>query len=183
MIGVETILSFWFEEIDRSKWFAKDTAFDDVIRSRFEGSYRDAVSGAFDSWCDSGKGCVAMCIVLDQFPRNMYRDRPEAYASDEQALAVTRDALARGRDLEYGIGSDFRHFLYMPLMHSERLADQRQCVELIRTRLSDAKVLQYAEQHLSVIERFGRFPHRNAILGRNSTPEERDFLKSPDAYF
>ena len=180
---METILRFWFEEIDRNRWFAKDVAFDDTIRVRFEDIYRDAVSGALDAWRSSGRGCVATCIVLDQFPRNMYRNRPEAYASDELALAVTRYALERGLDLEEGIGSDFRHFLYMPLMHSERLTDQQQCVELIRTRMNDGKVLRYAEQHLSVIERFGRFPHRNSILGRGSTSEELYFLESPDAHF
>lgn len=183
MTDIDEIIAFWFEEAGRPKWFVKDASFDETLRARFEDGYREARRGAYQSWRATGRGCVALCILLDQFPRNMYRDRPEAFATDAQALAIVRHALDRGLDLEDDMSAEFRQFLYMPLMHSEHLPDQRLCVELFRARVADAEAIDFAERHLRIIERFGRFPHRNAVLGRNSTPEELAFLETKGSHF
>jgi uncharacterized protein (DUF924 family) len=172
------ILHFWFDELTAEKRFAKDADLDAAIAERF-GLARDTIlaSGA-RGWRDDADSLLAAVIALDQFSRNIYRDRPEAFASDKLALSLARLGIANGWD--EGMTSERAAFLYMPFMHSEGADVQAECVALF-TKLGDTEQLSYAKGHLDLIERFGRFPHRNAALGRSSTPEEVDYLKQPGA--
>lgn len=189
MSSVDEILDFWFgnaQESDYGKarkvWFIKDPEFDQQVRTRFQATYQEA--GKMDSWQQSPQGCVALVLLLDQFPRNMFRGEPGAFATDSQALSVAQQAIAHNLDQQ--LPPLQRWFLYIPFMHSENLKHQRQSVELFR-QLRDvaetASAFPYAVKHLEVIERFGRFPHRNPILGRVSTPAEIEFLKQPGSSF
>jgi uncharacterized protein (DUF924 family) len=178
---IDEVLAFWFAEGRNKAWFVKDEAFDTQVRSLLAGHSDQAAAGEYDDWKDSGRGCVALVILLDQVPRNLFRDDPRAYASDEKALAVTRHALRLGLDV--GLSQVERVFLYLPLEHSESLEDQTLCCDLIEKLDEDPNWHLYALRHREVIERFGRFPHRNAVLGRRSTPEERDFLEQNDTGF
>jgi uncharacterized protein (DUF924 family) len=167
----EDVLAFW-REAGPARWYTKDAAFDAVIRSRFMGLWEKAVSGGLSAWETSDAGALTLVIVLDQFPRNMFRDDARTYSSDTLALEVANRAIARGADAR--IEPDLLEFLYMPFMHSEHLADQLRCVELFKT--GNPENLKYAEDHADIIRRFGRFPHRNRILGRVTTPQEQAFL-------
>jgi uncharacterized protein (DUF924 family) len=164
------ILAFW-REAGRDRWYEKDADFDADVRRRFLEVWRKAAAGALSSWETSDDGALALTIVLDQFPRNMFRGTAQVYASDGLAREVAGRALARGADAR--IEPDLREFIYMPFMHSEHLADQLRCVELFRN-VPDS--LEYAERHADIIRRFGRFPHRNRVLGRATTPDEQAFL-------
>ncbi len=191
MSSVNEILDFWFgtSQADSGKarkaWFIKDPTFDQTIQTRFETDYQAAATGKLDSWQRSAQGCVALTLLLDQFPRNLFRRHPRAFATDAQALMVAEQAIAGGLDQE--LLPLQRWFLYIPYMHSENLDHQRQSVELFH-HLRDAdpetaSAFPYAIKHLEIIEWFGRFPHRNQILDRVSTPEEIDFLKQPGSSF
>jgi len=190
MASIDDILEFWFGSADtvgkaRQVWFIKNSEFDQTIRIRFQDDYQQAAAGKLEHWQQTAPGCVALILLLDQFPRNMFRSDPRAFATDLQSQAITQQAIARGLDQE--LPALQRWFLYIPLMHSENLAYQRQSVELFR-QLKDvepetASAFTYAVRHLKVIERFGRFPHRNQILNRTSTPEEVKFLKQPGSSF
>jgi uncharacterized protein (DUF924 family) len=169
----EEILAFW-REAGPARWYKRDTEFDTVIRSRFLGLWQEAAAGGLSSWETSDDGALALVIVLDQFPRNMFRDDIRTYSSDARAREVAGRAIARGTDKRVDAG--LLEFLYMPFMHSEHLADQQRCVELFRNA-GDPENLRYAEDHADIIRRFGRFPHRNRIVGRTTTPEERAFLE------
>lgn len=175
------VLRFWFEECRPEQWFEADPAFDAAVRARFAALWRRGAAGELAGWRETPEGALALVIVLDQFPRNIFRGTPKAYASDPLARAVADDAVARGFDL--ALGEKGRKFLYLPFEHSEDLADQRRSVALVAERCADPESLDYARRHLEIIERFGRFPHRNAILGRPSTPEEETFLREPDSSF
>jgi len=166
------VLAFW-REAGPDRWFAADGSFDDEVRRRFFDLWRAAAEGQLHSWQASDDGTLALAIVLDQFPRNMFRQEPSAYATDAAARRLALDAIERGVDLR--IDPALRQFLYMPLMHSENLADQQRCIELFR-KAGNAESLKYAEHHADIIRRFGRFPHRNQILGRATTADEQDFL-------
>ncbi len=191
MSAPEEILDFWFgcegEEgygEFREAWFTKDPEFDREIRDRFETVYKEAASGELDSWKEEAQSCLALIIVLDQFPRNMFRGDARMYAADELALAAARYALERAYDRE--LARFQRVFMYLPFEHSEELDDQRLSVELFRglaTEMGSKDLLGYAVRHLEIVERFGRFPHRNEILGRRTTPEEAEFLKEPGSSF
>jgi len=182
-----TVLEFWFGPapgVRRKNWFARDPGFDGEIRDAFLDDYRRARSGALDGWREAPESCLALVLLLDQFPRNMFRGAPEAFAGDAQGLAAARHAVAQGFDA--GMAPERRLFLYLPFEHSERLEDQRESLRLMeafRGRPGLEDVFDYAGRHLRVIERFGRFPHRNAILGRPSTPEELEFLAQPGSSF
>ncbi|MCP3473854.1 DUF924 domain-containing protein [Bradyrhizobium sp. CCGUVB1N3] len=171
-IALAAVLAFWREAGDE-RWYKRDDAFDAEIRSRFLELWRRAANGDLSSWEASDDGTLTLVIVLDQFPRNMFRGDAMTYASDELARAVARRALARGADGR--IDPALREFLYLPFMHSEHLPDQLHCVALFR-KIDDSDNLKYAEEHADIIHRFGRFPHRNRILGRRSTKEEQAFL-------
>ncbi|MGJ3245231.1 MAG: DUF924 family protein [Elainellaceae cyanobacterium] len=194
MAQVTDVLEFWFGdpsskdaeyEQRRKLWFRKQETVDQEIRERFESTYERAASGQLDSWHNSPEGCLALVIVLDQFPRNMFRNDPNAFATDAKALAVSQWAIAQRFD--QALDPIQRLFLYLPFEHSEQLTHQNQSVEHFARLVNDAPELSdtysYAIRHRQVIERFGRFPHRNSILGRNSTPEEREFLKQPGSSF
>jgi uncharacterized protein (DUF924 family) len=166
------ILAFW-REAGRERWYTRDAAFDADVRSRFFGLWQQAAAGGLSSWETSDDDALALVLILDQFPRNMFRDDSRTYASDAQAREVASRAIARGADRR--IETILKEFLYMPLMHSERLSDQQRCVELFR-KAGNTDNLRYAEDHADIIRRFGRFPHRNRLLGRRTTPEEQAFL-------
>ncbi|WGD53438.1 DUF924 domain-containing protein [Bradyrhizobium sp. CB1650] len=171
-IGPAGILAFW-RESGRDRWYKHDDAFDVEVRRRFLGLWRKAAAGELSSWEASDDGALALVIVLDQFPRNMFRDDPLTFSSDALARAVARRALARGADKR--VDSALREFFYLPFMHSEHLPDQLHCVELFR-KIDGSENLKYAEEHAGIIRRFGRFPHRNRVLGRKTTEEEQAFL-------
>jgi uncharacterized protein (DUF924 family) len=166
------VISFW-RDAGPKAWFKKDDAFDDGIRRRFLKTHEAAVAGQLSDWEHSADGALALLILLDQFPRNMFRGDIRAYSSDELAREVARRAIARGVDAR--VEPALLEFLYMPFMHSEELADQMRCVELFR-RTGNTDNIGYAEDHAGIVGRFGRFPHRNRILGRATTPEEQAFL-------
>ena len=180
----QELLTFWFEESGPELWFAKNDEFDQTIRRRFLAHYQGARLGRYDQWRSKGTGCVALCLLLDQFPRNLFRNDPSAFATDDQALGIARLAVEKGLDREPGMTREMRKFLYLPFEHSEDLDDQRLCLKLMAERLEPhGEDVAWARKHLVIIERFGRFPHRNEALGRRSTPEELEFLKGPDSSF
>jgi len=168
------ILAFW-REAGRDAWYKRDDAFDAEIRRRFLALWRKATAGELASWETSDDGALALVIVLDQFPRNMFRGTPDAFASDAPAREVASRAIARGVDRR--IDPTLLEFLYMPFMHSEHLPDQLHCVALFQTT-DNAENQKYAWVHADIIQRFGRFPHRNRVLGRDTTAEEQAFLDS-----
>jgi len=165
------VLAFW-RDAGPDKWFARDDAFDAEIREKFLATYEAAAAGKLSAWEDTAEDMLALVIVLDQFPRNLFRGDARTFAADPLARAAANRALKRGYDQDLPAGD--RGFLFLPFMHSEELADQLRCVELYRAA-SDAD-LKYAEEHRDIIRRFGRFPHRNALLGRETTAEEQAFL-------
>ncbi|MCR9219009.1 MAG: DUF924 domain-containing protein [Alphaproteobacteria bacterium] len=176
----QAILDFWFGELTPSQWFARDDAVDAMVAERFGALAARVATGGTPHWADSPGGLLAAVIALDQFPRNLYRDDPRAYANDAQAVGLADLALRRGMD--EGLGAPARQFLYMPFMHSEDTEDQARCVELFEG-LGDETALHFARRHKQIIDRFGRFPHRNAVLDRETTPEEAAFLEEPDSSF
>lgn len=185
--GPEGVLAFWFGGVagddfkSRNRvWFGKDEALDGAIRSRFAALHADAAAGRRTAWEADPRGALALVVVLDQFPRNMFRGTPEAFATDPLALAVAKRAIDRGFDRL--LRPVERLFLYLPFEHSEVLAEQERSVALVGT-LGDPGTLDYAKRHRDIVARFGRFPHRNAILGRMSTPEEAAFLRKPESSF
>jgi len=166
------ILAFW-RDAGPARWYSRDDAFDAEVRRRFLGLWQRAAAGELSSWETSDDGALALVIVLDQFPRNMFRDDIRTYASDAQAREVAHRAVERGMDAR--IDGALREFLYLPFMHSEHLADQLRCIELSRAA-GHTESLKWAEHHADIIRRFGRFPHRNGLLGRPTTPDEQAFL-------
>ena len=177
---IDEVLVFWFEELTSDEWFRGGDAVDDRIRERFLDLHEALRNEVPESWRATGRGMLAAVIALDQFPRNLYRGDPRAFAADAMALGLAEEAIERG--LDRAMSTDERRFLYLPLEHSEDPAVQARSVRLFAS-LDDADTLGYAERHREIIDRFGRFPHRNAVLGRESTPEEIEFLKEPDSSF
>lgn len=180
---VHDVLAFWFGELTSKHWFKADdqAAVDALVVHRFRPLY-DALQSGPDpdpAPLDTDE-YLARILVFDQFPRNMFRGTPQAFATDARALTLARAASAAARDL--ALPPDRRLFVYLPFEHSERMADQERSVALI-SGLGDAELTRYAERHREIIARFGRFPHRNAVLGRSSTPEEVAFLSGPDSSF
>ncbi len=183
----EKVLSFWFDarEADgtlarREAWFKKDPAFDDAIAAEFSAECERALAGDLDGLMETAKGCLALIILLDQFPRNIFRGSPHAFASDEKAREVARHVLDKGFD--QGMQAVERLFLYLPFEHSEDMADQQRMLELAQA-LGEDRLIDYAQRHFDIIARFGRFPHRNEALGRESTEEEKAFLQQPNSSF
>jgi uncharacterized protein (DUF924 family) len=174
--GSDDVLAFWFA--DPARWWKKDPSFDDEIRARFSGLHHVIQRGGREDWLDTAHPSLAYVVVLDQFSRNMFRGSARMYEGDARALAAARHALDRGFDR--GLTPDERMFLTMPLMHSEEMADQDRCVELFA---SLPEWLRFAEEHRATVARFGRFPHRNALLGRVSTEEETEFLREGGSSF
>ena len=175
----EDILSFWFVEHGPDDWFSKSDAFDALIRERFGAHHAFIVRGESVAWRQTADGRLAEIIVLDQFSRNMFRGMPEAFAYDELALSRAREAITVGADKE--VDPVRRHFFYMPYMHSESLAAHEEALPLFEA-LGNESALRYERLHKEQIERFGRYPHRNAVLGRESTPEELAFLEATPGF-
>jgi uncharacterized protein (DUF924 family) len=167
----DDVVTFW-QEAGRALWFAKDANFDRCFRERFLCAHEAAVRGGLDRWLATPTGALALILLLDQFPRNSFRGTPRMYASDAQALVAANLAIAAGHDQK--IVRELRPFIYLPFGHSENIDDQERAVELIRQL--DERIVPLAERHRDVIKRFGRFPHRNPILGRVMTAEEQAFL-------
>jgi len=185
------VLDFWFGRSNspefgkvQKKWFEKDADFDAKVRSGFLPQYELAASSQLQFWQDSPENCLALILLLDQFPRNMFRETPQAFATDSKALAAA----------EYAVNNNFdsqlltvqKWFIYLPFEHSENLENQQKSVELfsnLQGEPDSQSVIDYAIRHLEIIERFGRFPHRNQILGRKITIEETEFLKQPGSGF
>lgn len=194
----EAVLAFWFVPssvavdastphaafAQRREWFHKDPVFDAEIRARFGPLIAQAVAGGLGDWCASARGALARVVVLDQFTRNAFRDTPAAFSGDERARATADSAIARGHDRE--LAPVERWFLYLPFEHSEAPQDQERSLELLRRLAAETglhSAVEWAERHAGVVRLFGRFPHRNAILGRESTLEEIEFLRSPGSRF
>ena len=172
IVSPDAVLVFW-RAAGPSKWFNKDAAFDAEIIARFLTTYEAAATGQLNTWEGSAESVFALVITLDQFPRNMFRGSARAFTTDPLARAVTDRAIAQGFDKLFALPE--RTFFYLPFMHSENLADQERCVALARVT-GDADAVKWAESHADIIRRFGRFPHRNAILGRALTAAEQTFL-------
>jgi len=173
------IIAFWFGEPMKQHWFRSTPALDREIRKRFESTWEQAATGKYRSWTQMPEGCLAMAIVLDQFPLNMYRGQARAFSTEAQAIAVALHAVDKGFDRQ--LTGQRLAFLYMPLMHSEELAHQDRSVHLFEQSGLEANA-RFARHHRELIRRFGRFPHRNAILGRCSTAEELAYLATKEAF-
>jgi uncharacterized protein (DUF924 family) len=171
-VAPSDILAFW-RDAGPDRWYTRDDAFDAELRRRYLDLWQKASAGELSSWQGSDDGALALVIVLDQFPRNMFRGDAMTYASDALAREVAHRAIDSGADAR--VDPELRQFLHLPLMHSEHLSDQLRCIELSR-RAGNAESLKWAEHHAAIIRRFGRFPHRNRLLGRDTTPEEQAFL-------
>jgi len=196
LASADQVLSCWFSDRARPLWFEADEAFDRELRARFGDTLDAAARGELDAWAERPDGCLALIVLLDQVTRNVHRGTPRAFEHDRRAVAVAEGAVARGLDRRVAL--DRRRFLYSPFEHAEDLALQRRSVELyarwrdehrgggeveIEAEIEAEEQLIYARRHLEIIERFGRFPHRNAILGRASTPAELAFLEEPMSSF
>ncbi|WP_192022894.1 DUF924 family protein [Shewanella sp. WPAGA9] len=174
------IIQFWFTDIDSDLWFTKDKGFDATIKQQFNHFHRQAIAGELFHWRNTALGRLAEIIVLDQFSRNLYRDSSKAFASDSLALVLAQEAIHCGDDKR--LKPTERSFLYMPFMHSESLSIHQQALTLFKQDGLESNY-QFELKHLEIIERFGRYPHRNMLLGRESTEEELRFLEQPGSGF
>jgi uncharacterized protein (DUF924 family) len=176
---VDEVLKFWFEELKPEHWYAGGAEVDAKIRDRFGDLHRELMAELPPEVMTDPRAALAAVVAFDQFPRNIHRGRADAFSSDDLALRIARNALDKG--FEAGFSNAERQFLYMPFMHSEVLADQERCVSLVKS-LGNEEGEKYAIEHRDIVARFGRFPHRNRALGRTSTPDEVEFLKTHDGY-
>ena len=192
----EAILNFWFGAPTaadyghyRKAWFVKDPKFDRHVRQQFLADYEAAAAGKFDHWQQSSRSAIALLLLLDQFPRNLFRNHPRSFATDPQARSIATRIISTGQDKQ--LLPVQRFFAYIPFEHSEAIADQNRCIALMQNLVETVPDLDpglkggldYAIRHRDVIQKFGRFPHRNEILGRESTPQELDFLQQPGSRF
>ncbi|OLP61389.1 hypothetical protein BJF93_00100 [Xaviernesmea oryzae] len=169
------ILDFWFSDHARAHWFQSTPAFDQEVEERFLGDYQRVRAGEADALAETADGCLVLILFCDQFPRNMFRGTARAFESDAKALELAEGALERG--YPEGADADRQMFFYLPFMHSEDAAHQSRCVALFSNRPEHENSLDFARQHAAIINRFGRFPHRNAALGRDTSQEEAAFLQ------
>jgi len=177
--AVNDVLEFWFADGMEEKWYKGGADFDRLLTRRFGKLHDKAIAGDLDDWSSEDRPALALVILLDQFSRNIGRGEPLAFAQDRHALAIAQQALERGSDLN--LSERERQFFYLPLMHSENLDDQHECVARYKT-VDNPPSLDSAHRHRDIIARFGRFPHRNKILGRASTVEELEFLKTHEGF-
>lgn len=175
----QAVLDYWFKELDRSVWFNATAKLDAQIRHRFEHTYQQALAGELTGWQQNAQGCLALIIVLDQFPLNMYRNMAIAFEGEQAARDIAAHAISRGFDAQ--LDGAQKAFLYMPYMHSEDLADQDRAIALFE-RAGLADNAKWARHHREIVRRFGRFPHRNALLGRPSSAAEEAWLQSEEAF-
>lgn len=180
MINQHDILNFWFSAEAKPLWFAKNPDFDQQITSRFSNTLEQARQGELWSWRDNALGRLAEIIVLDQFSRNIFRNQPQAFAQDPLALMLAQEAISLS--LDETLNAEQRCFLYLPFMHSESKLIHQHALQLFE-KLNNPTNLDFELKHKAIIDRFGRYPHRNAILGRTSSPEERQFLTEPNSHF
>ena len=180
MVEKEDILNFWFKECNPEQWFKKNDVFDQIIKNTFSDTIEDTIRGKMDDWKNTETGCLALIIILDQFTRNVFRNTLRAFAGDSKALVLSQKCC----DKQYLKNPDIqrRKFMLMPMMHSENITVQETALPLFKKYTSE-KDYEYAKKHNEIISRFGRFPHRNVILGRKSTNEELVFLKQPGSSF
>jgi len=176
---IQNLLDFWYSPAMRERWFASTPALDQEIRDKFETLWQRAVKGELDDWQQSAEGCLALVIVLDQLPLNMFRGKPQGFQTEQQAVKVSKFAIEKKFDQQ--LSADRLSFLYMPLMHSEKLADQDLSVSLFAAAKLENN-LRFAQHHRELIRKFGRFPHRNRILNRESTAAEVAYLGSKEAF-
>lgn len=174
------VIDFWFSELQPSQWWQKDLAFDSMIQRRFGQLHKKAKAGELFQWRKTAKGSLAEIIILDQFSRNIYRDKPESFSCDPLALALSQFAIAKGLDVE--LSDTERTFLYLPFMHSESKFIHVEALKIYKA-LGVPNSLDFEKKHKVIIDRFGRYPHRNTVLGRTSTAEEIEFLKQPNSSF
>ena len=178
----QEIIHFWFEETEPQLWFQRSAEFAARIRERFLTTYDMAKQGLCQHWADDADGALALCLVLDQFPRHLFRGTAAEFATDERALLIAKQAIARGFDQLFS--HEKRFFLYLPFEHSEQMSDQKRNLELFKAMEKDNPLAyRTALRRYTVVEKFGRFPHRNTVLGRESTPEELAFINTPGSEF
>jgi uncharacterized protein (DUF924 family) len=177
--SAQEIIEFWFSDAVKKRWFRSTKEFDNELRERFGTTVQAAINGELDDWLGSSEGVLALVILLDQLPLNIYRGKAESFAGEAKSREVAAIAIEQGWDKQ--LESQQRAFLYLPFMHSESLADQDRAVELFEEAGLDGN-LRWAKHHREIVRRFGRFPHRNAILGRESTAEELAWLASDEAF-
>ena len=173
------IIDFWFSEDSRKRWFNSTPEFDRLLSERYLETWEQARRGQLDHWMQSAEGCLALVIVLDQFPLNMFRNSAQSYATEARSREVARQAIENKFD--QALDADRKAFLYMPFMHSENLEDQELALELFAQPGLEAN-LRFARHHHAIVARYGRFPHRNAALGRSSTDAEIEYLNSKEAF-
>jgi uncharacterized protein (DUF924 family) len=174
----KAVVEFW-RNAGPDRWFKRDEIFDAACTERFRTAWEAARTGALDHWAATPEGALALVLLLDQMPRNMFRGDPLTYATDDKACAIADAAIARGFDTQ--VPAELRRFFALPFMHSETLAGQDRSVALAQAN-GDPDVLKWARHHRDIVARFGRFPHRNALLGRESTPDEREWMAQEDAF-
>ncbi len=172
--SIQTVLNFWFDKNHKPLCFAKNKCFDDLIKNKFSATYQATIYNKYDNWKEIPHGALTLTIIFDQFPRNMLRDNKKAFSTENQALNLSKFAIAKKMDAE--LLNDYKYFLYMPFMHSENLQDQEISSHLFQNN-------NYAQWHYNIIKKFGRFPHRNKILKRISTAKETEFLLQPNSSF
>ena len=183
MTLIPIVLDFWFHEAGPDRWFHPPVEFDDIVLRRFLKLQEQAAAGSLHDWEESAQGSLALCLLLDQFPRNMFRGTARSFATDAEAKRIAARSISRGFDTEDGMTDNHRLFFYLPFEHSEDIDDQNRACKLIATLTSTPDYAKWAEAHRAIIERFGRFPHRNDALGRRSTPEEEEFLGKEGSSF
>ncbi|NVK21819.1 MAG: DUF924 domain-containing protein [Kangiellaceae bacterium] len=180
MINSQDIINFWFKELKPKQWWVKDPEFDQLLIDKYSDLHQQANAGELSSWRETAEGRLAEIIILDQFSRNMFRDTPQAFASDCLALCLSQWAIASADDKK--LSQQQRQFLYMPFMHSESKAIHQKAVELYSS-LGTGYGYDFELKHKAIIDKFGRYPHRNKVLGRKSSPQEIEFLKQPNSSF
>lgn len=177
----QEIVHFWFVETEPRLWFQRSDEFDAIIKDRFAMTYNMARDGLCNSWSVDAEGCLALCLLLDQFPRRMFRGTADEFETDERALLVAKQAISKGFDQL--LAPEKRFFLYIPFEHSERLSDQKKNLDLFKSMQDENPVAYFvAQQRYAVIEKYGRYPERNAVLGRENTPEEKAYLVAKKSF-
>ncbi|WP_218044990.1 DUF924 family protein [Kiloniella spongiae] len=178
---IDDVLDFWLAEGMDRKWFFKDPAFDREVAEKLGSLYEQASAGELDHWADTAKGSLALCILLDQAPRNLFRNDSKTFSTDKKALEIAQKTVSKG--WHKTLSQRERNFIFLPFEHSEDLAMQEKSLALYQDMDENPDWLTYAQKHEVIIRRFGRFPHRNQVLGRESTPEEIEFLQQPGSSF
>ncbi len=178
-VTAESILEYWYSEKIKSQWFNSSPEFDQEIKSNYENIWLEALRGEYATWSESATGCLALAIILDQFPLNMFRGEVKSFSSESMAIKIAKKAI--GLEFDKSIEKEKLSFLYMPLMHSENIDDQNLSVKLFE-QANRVENLRFAKHHRDIVKKFGRFPHRNKILQRESSQDEIDYLNSDNAF-